>query len=92
MPQRNRTLQALAIKSCIICATVWTTYPPVQLFIGYSTQPDPQKVRYEAMVRATAAIVVRMQLSTQNCYLRMDYHSVPQHNRTLQALAIKTPP
>ena len=52
---------------CIICVTVWTTYPLVQFFIGHNAQPDPQKVHYEAMVRATAAIAVRMQLSTFGC-------------------------
>ena len=30
------------------------------------------------------------QKTDPNCYLWLDYHSVPQHNRTSQALAIIT--
>ena len=35
-------------------------------------QPDPKKVHYQAMVSATAAVVVEMQWSMQNCYLWVD--------------------
>ena len=35
---------------------------------------------------------VSLRKTMLNCYLRLDYHSVPQQNRTLQALAINTLP
>ena len=55
-------------------------------------EPDPKNVHYTAMVLATDGVVIQMQWSMQNVYLWVDYHSVPQRNRAMQALAIITLP
>ena len=56
------------------------------------TEPDPDLVHYNAMIKATEAVVVQTGWPLQTCYLWVDYHSVPQMSKQLQALATSTLP
>lgn len=55
-------------------------------------EPDPSGVHYEAIVAATRAVVKQLRWPLRDCYLWVDYHSVPQLSKHLQALAIRTLP